>query len=91
MKEPAVENLLPQPVLFVYFLLNISLKSRWVRGAAAYIFHRSAMGKFLRTVPTHIAGSCVGLFPAKITLNKIEATILIVGHIMPTVQACLIS
>ena len=32
------------------------------------------------TVPTQIAGSCVKDCLARITLNRIEATILMVGH-----------
>ena len=60
-------------------------KSR-VSGPAANRFQSSAMGKFFSNVPAQIAGSWLTGFPARIRLNKIEATRLIVGYITRTVQ-----
>jgi hypothetical protein len=64
------------------------LKSQWVKGAAANIFHKNAIGKFLKRVPVQIAGSCDHGAPARIMLNRIEATMLIVGHMTATVHDC---
>ena len=44
------------------------------------------MGKFLMRVPTQMAGSCTGEAPASTTLNRMDATRLMVGHITRTVQ-----
>ena len=51
------------------------------------MFQKNAMGKFLRRVPAQIAGSRVTGAPARMTLNKMEAARLIVGHMMATVPA----
>ena len=59
---------------------------RRLRGPAAKRFQSSAMGKFLMTVPTQMAGSCPTGLPARITLKSIDATMLIVGHMTSTVQ-----
>lgn len=45
------------------------------------------MGKFFRTVPAQMAGSRLTGIPAIIILNKIVATILMVGHITAMVPA----
>ena len=63
------------------------MNSHRVNGAAANMFQKKAMGKFLMIVPTQIAGSCVGGCLAKITLNRIDATMLMVGHMTPIVPA----
>ena len=71
----------------VYFSGNIFPNSQCENGAAANMFQKNAMGKFFRRVPAQIAGSRVTGAPARMTLNKMEATRLIVGHMMATVPA----
>ena len=68
---------------YLYITPNI----QWVKGAAANMFQKNAIGKFFITVPTHIAGSCAALAPPRITLNSIDAARLIVGHMTATVPA----
>ena len=44
------------------------------------------MGKFFSTVPTQMAGSWLTGAPPSMMLNKIAATMLMVGHMISTVQ-----
>ena len=62
-------------------------KSQCVNGAAKNMFQKNAIGRFLITVPTQIAGRLIGLAWARMRLNKIEAIRLIVGHMIATVPA----
>lgn len=66
---------------------NRRLKSQCVKGAAANMFQKKAIGKFLITVPTQMAGSWAAGIPAMTTLNRTEATKLMVGHMTATVPA----
>ena len=61
-------------------------KTRRVTGDAAKRFHSSAMGKFLISVPTQMPGSWLAGIPARMMLNRMLATRLIVGHMIRTVQ-----
>lgn len=67
---------------FFCILRNISL----VIGPAAKRFQSSAIGKFLSTVPTQIAGNCDTEAPPRTRLNNTLAAALMVGHIIKTVQ-----
>ena len=51
------------------------------------MFQKKAIGKFLRMVPIQVAGNCESGAPAKIILKRMDATRLIVGHMMATVPA----
>ena len=74
------------PTLALFFAKILS-NSQCVNGAAANMFQQSAIGKFLISVPTQIAGSSQTGWPARIALKRIDAMRLIVGHMMATVRA----
>ena len=61
--------------------------SQCVNGAAAKKFQKKAMGKFLNTVPSHIAGRSVQARLSSSTLNTPDATRLMLGHMTATVPA----
>ena len=66
-------------------------QAQLVKGAAANIFQKNAMGKFLISVPAQMAGSCHTGAPPKIMLKIMVAARLMVGHITDTVPACRIN
>ena len=72
---------------FSWKLRNKRLNNQCVNGAAANIFQKKAIGKFFMIVPAQIAGSWEIGIPAIITLKRIEATRLMVGHMTATVPA----
>ena len=77
---------------FLYpFCGNSFRNAHLVNGAAANIFQKNAIGKFLISVPTQMAGRLTMLAWARMTLNKIDAARLIAGHMIMTVQAWRIS
>lgn len=59
--------------------------SQFVNGAAAKKFQKKAMGKFLNTVPSHIAGRSVQGRWASTTLKTTDAIRLMLGHMTATV------
>ena len=55
------------------------------------MFQKNAIGKFLSMIPAQISGSWITGAPPSIILKRIDATRLIVGHMIAMVPACLIS
>ena len=69
------------------FSRNSTPNNHPVNGAAANMFQKKAIGKFFIIVPAQIAGNCETGCPARMTLKRTDAAMLIVGHMTATVPA----